>query len=151
MVSHRFLFTSPCSFESKEVIDLMPEHGDQLGVVSSSGGFAGLPESVGEINKDISVGYIGNLNFSKLHPCYVDYLAAVDIPGFRVKMIGDLTNQDILNQQCDSLSRTGMLDFRGYTTDIVSELSSINVTMFNRNTMGRLKTPIRLWLWELCP
>lgn len=133
MTSHRFLFTSPCSFESKEVIDLMPEHGDQLGVVSSSVGFAGLPESVGEINKDISVGYIGSLNFSKLHPCYVDYLAAVDIPGFRVKMIGDLTNQDILNQQCDSLSRTGMLDFRGYTTDIVSELSSINVLAYILN------------------
>ena len=48
-------------------------------------------------------------------------------------MIGDLTNQDILNQQCDSLSRTGMLDFRGYTTDIVSELSSINVLAYILN------------------
>jgi len=130
LASHRFLFTSQCSFESKEVIGLMPELGDRLGVVFSSGGFSGLPEPIRGVNKKISVGYIGSLNFAKLHPNYVDYLAAVDISEFKVKMIGDLTNQDILNQQCDSLSKTGMLDFRGYTTDIVSELASINVLAY---------------------
>ena len=133
LASHRFLFTSPCSFESKEVMNLIPEFGDRLGVVSSSGGFSGLPEPGGEVNKDISVGYIGSLNFAKLHPDYIDYLATVDIPGFRAKMIGDLTNQDILNQQCDNLGKTGMLDFRGYTTDIVSELASINVLAYLLN------------------
>ncbi|MBI5326882.1 MAG: glycosyltransferase family 4 protein [Deltaproteobacteria bacterium] len=131
--SHRFLFTSPCSFESKEVIGLMPELGDRLDVVFSSGGFSGLPEPVEKPNKEISAGYIGSLNFAKLHPDYVDYLTAVDIPGFRVKMIGDAANQDILNQQCDSLGRTGMLDFRGYATDIVSELASINVLAYLLN------------------
>jgi glycosyltransferase involved in cell wall biosynthesis len=133
LASHIFLFTSPCSFESKEVIDLIPELGDRLGIVSSSGGFSGLPEPIREENKNISVGYIGSLNFAKLHPRYIDYLAAVDIPGFRVKMIGDVTNQDILNQQCDNLGKAGMLDFRGYTTDIVSELASINVLAYLLN------------------
>ena len=52
MVSHRFLFTSPCSFESKEVIDLMPEHGDQLGVVSSSGD---LPDYLNLLEKLIKI------------------------------------------------------------------------------------------------
>jgi len=133
LASHRFLFTSQCSFENKEVMNLIPEFGDRLGVVSSSGGFSGLPEPIRGINKKISVGYIGSLNFAKLYPNYIDYLAAVDIPGFRVKMIGDLTNQDILNRQCDSLSKTGMLEFRGYTTDIVSELASINVLAYLLN------------------
>ncbi len=133
MASHRFLFTSSCSLESKEVIDLIPELGDRLGVIYSSGGFSGMPEHIGEASNNISVGYVGSLNFAKLHPNYIDYLAAVDIPGFRIKMIGDLTNKDILNQQCDSLSRTGMLDFRGYTTDIVSELASIDILAYLLN------------------
>ncbi len=131
--SQRFLFTSPCSFESKEVMSLGPEFGERLGVVSSSGGFEGLPERRPAVDEDNSVGYIGSLNFAKLHPRYVDYLAAVKIPGFKVRMIGDLLNQDILNQQCDSLGKTGMLEFRGYVSNVASELSSINVLAYLLN------------------
>ncbi len=133
LASHIFLFTSQCSFEGKEVMRLIPEFGGRLGVVSSSGGFSGLHEVRGKVNESISVGYIGSLNFAKLHPRYIDYLAAVEIPGFRVRMIGDLTNQDILNQQCDSLGKTGMLEFRGYSTDVASELASINALAYLLN------------------
>lgn len=133
LASHRFLFTSRCSFEAKEVMELGSELGDRLDVVSSSGGFSGLPEVRGKVNESIFVGYIGSLNFAKLHPRYIDYLAAVEIPGFRVRMIGDLTNQDVLNQQCDSLGKTGMLEFRGYSVDIASELATINVLAYLLN------------------
>ena len=133
LASHRFLFTSQCSYESKEVMSLPPELGDRLGVVSSSGWFSGLPEARAKANESIAVGYLGSLNFAKLHPRYVDYLAAVEIPGFRVRMIGDVTNQDVLNQQCDSLGKTGMLDFRGYSTDVASELATINVLAYLLN------------------
>ena len=131
--SQKFLFTSPCSFESKEVMSLGSEFRERLGVVSSSGGFDGLPERRPAADERIAVGYIGSLNFAKLHPRYVDYLAAVKIPGFRVRMIGDLLNQDVLNQQCDSFGKTGMLEFRGYVSDVASELSSINVLAYLLN------------------
>jgi len=133
LASHRFLFTSQCSYESREVKSLPSEFRDRLGVVYSSGGFSGLPEAWAKANESIAVGYIGSLNFAKLHPSYVDYLAAVEIPGFRVRMIGDLTNQDVLNQQCDSLGKTGMLEFRGYSTDVASELATINVLAYLLN------------------
>lgn len=131
--SQKFLFTSPCSFESKEVRSLLPKLRDRFGVVSSSGGFSGLPEGRPEADEYMAVGYIGSLNFAKLNPRFIDYLAAVRIPGFRVRMIGDLMNQDVLNQQCDSSGKKGMLEFRGYTSDIVSELSSINVLAYLLN------------------
>jgi Glycosyl transferases group 1 len=133
LASHRFLFTSPCSYQSRGVMNLGPEFVDRLGVVSSSGGFSGLSEARTRANKSIAVGYIGSLNFAKLHRCYVDYLAAVEVPEFRVRMIGDLTNQDTLNQQCDSLGRAGMLEFRGYSTDVASELAAINVLAYLLN------------------
>lgn len=114
-------------------MSLPPEFGDRLGVVSSSGGFSGLPEAPAKANESIAVGYIGSLNFAKLHPHYVDYLAAVEIPGFRVRMIGDVINQEILNQQCDRLGKTGMLEFRGHSTDIASELATINVLAYLLN------------------
>ena len=133
MASHRFLFTSPCSFEGKEVKTLIPKLKDRLGVVSSSGGFSGLPEPRKEVNESISTGYFGSLNFAKLHPNYIEYLAAVDISGFKVRIIGDLSNQDVLNQQCEAIGKRGMLEFRGYSTDIASELGSINVLAYLLN------------------
>jgi len=133
LASHIFLFTSQCSFENKEVMNLIPEYRDRLGVVSSSGGFSGLPENMEKANESISVGYIGSLNFAKLHPRFIDYLSAVEMPGFKVRMIGDLTNQDVLNQQCDRLDKTGMLEFRGYSTDVATELGSINVLAYLLN------------------
>ena len=133
LASHMFLFTSQCSFESKEVMSLVPEFEDRLGVVSSSGGFPGLPETRNEINESVSVGYFGSLNFAKLHPRYIDYLAAVDIPGFKVRIIGDLCNQDTLNQQCDAIGKAGMLEFTGFVPDVASELATINVLAYLLN------------------
>lgn len=133
LASHVFLFTSKCSFESKEVMGLIPEYEDRLGVISSSGGFPGLPQPRDEINKGISVGYFGSMNFAKLHPRYIDYLSAVDIPEFKVKIIGDLHNQDTLNQQCDAMGKAGMLEFTGFVPDVVDELDSINVLAYLLN------------------
>ncbi len=133
LASHRFLFTSACSLEAKAISQLIPALGDRLAVVSSSGGFAALPEVYPQADDEMTFAYIGSLNFSKLHPRYVDYLAAVKIPGFRVRMIGDLNNQEILNQQCKRLGLEDLLEFRGYTTNIASELASINVLVYLLN------------------
>lgn len=130
LASHIFLFTSQCSFENKEIKNLVPKIRERLGTVYSSGGFSGLPEPMDRTNENISVGYFGGMNFSKLHPRYIDYLARVKISRFKVKMIGDLYNQDILNQQCNAIGRPGMLEFMGYVPDIVSELRSINVLAY---------------------
>jgi hypothetical protein len=133
LASHSFLFTSQCSYKSKEVMSLIPEFADRLGVVSSSGGFCGLPQTRAQANESVAAGYVGSLGFAKLHPCYVDYVAAVEIPSFRVRMIGDLANQDTLNQRCNSLGKPGMLEFRGYSTDVASELAAINVLAYLLN------------------
>ena len=133
LASHKFLFTSHCSFEADGIRNLACEQKHRLGVVSSSGGFSGLPEVWGKNSDGISVGYLGSLNFAKLHPHYVDYLAAVDIPEFKVRMIGDLINKDILVMQSKSLGKAGIFDFRGYSADIASELSEINVLAYLLN------------------
>jgi len=130
--SDRFLFTSKCSYNSLEVKDVFPDMSDKLAVVSSCGGFEEFPYP-GTMAQQFSVGYIGSFNFSKLHPRFVEFLSAVDIPEFQVKMIGDLTNKKILEKQCSTLNREGMLIFRGYQSDVVSELSSICVMPYLLN------------------
>ncbi len=131
--AQQFLFTSPCSFAAKEVLNLPGGVTDRIGVVSSSGGFDGLPEPGDNDSVSLAAGYIGSLNFAKLHPRYVDFISAVNIPGFKVRLIGDVTNKDILEQQCVQAGRPGMLEFRGYTKNVASELVSINVLAYLLN------------------
>nr|MBC8554047.1 hypothetical protein [Candidatus Brocadiales bacterium] len=118
--AQQFLFTSPCSFAAKEVLNLPDEVTDRIGVVSSSGGFDELPELRDSDSDSLAAGYIGSLNFAKLHPCYVDFLLAVNIPGFKVRLIGDVANKDILEQQCVQSGRPGIIEFRGYTNNVAS-------------------------------
>lgn len=132
-VADRFIFTSPCSYGANAVLTLKPEQRKKLDVVSSSGGFTGFPFPQETGGSPLVAGYIGTLNFAKLHPDFVGFLSAVNEPRFTVRMIGDVTNRDILERQCAEAGRPGMLDFRGYTSDVVSELSSVNVLVYLLN------------------
>ncbi len=131
--SNKFLFTSPCSYEAKEVAGLAEHLGSRLAVVSSGGGFSDFPEPEGDDLAPISVGYLGSLNFAKLHPDYVQYLSAVDLPGFKIRLIGDLLNRETLERQSEVAGRSGMFEFRGYTTDVAAELAAINVLAYLLN------------------
>ena len=132
-VSNRFLFTSPCSFEAKQVSALAAHLGSRLAVVSSGGGFQALPEPRGGDLAPLSAGYLGSLNFAKLHPGYIDFLSAVNLPDFKVRLIGDLLNREVLERRSNDTGRAGMLDFRGYTTEVATELSGINVLAYLLN------------------
>ena len=131
--SDRVLFTSPCSLASKEVSAFTSLKGNQLFVVSSGGGFSDFPEPNGDKMAPLSVGYLGSLNFAKLHPAYIEFLSAVNLPAFKVRLIGDLLNREVLERQSDDAGRSGMLDFRGYTTDVITELRAINVMAYLLN------------------
>jgi glycosyltransferase involved in cell wall biosynthesis len=125
--SHRCIFTSPCSYQAAEVELLMPTTKSKMDVIHSAGGFDGFEMPERRWDDPIVAGYLGSLNFAKLHPRYVEFLAAVDIPGFSVRMIGDIANREILEKQCRDVNKPDMLQFRGYTTDAASELAAINI------------------------
>ena len=131
--SNRILFTSPCSLAAKQVSAFTSLIGTQLSVVSSGGGFADLPEPRGDNLAPLSVGYFGSLNFAKLHPAYVEFLSTVNLPDFKVRLIGDLLNREVLERQSNDVGRPGILEFRGYTTDVVAELRAINVMAYLLN------------------
>jgi hypothetical protein len=55
------------------------------------------------------------------------------IPGFKVKMIGETNNRTVLEKQCESLGKTGILEFRGYQENVAAELAAINVLAYLLN------------------
>jgi glycosyltransferase involved in cell wall biosynthesis len=131
--AHRVLFTSPCSFEADNVKGMLPDHADRMAVVHSCGGFDGFPMPPADGTEGVKAGYMGSLNFAKLHPGYVDFVSAVDLPDFKIRMIGDALNKDILERQCELAGRKGMLEFVGHAADVAAELSSINTLVYLLN------------------
>jgi len=124
--SHKFIVTSACGYWNMYPNDLYSYFADNSGCVYSSGGF----EEFSEIKRDyknMSVGYFGSTNFSKMHPNYSDFINAIDIPNFKVKIIGDLHNKDILEKQSDRF------EFTGFIPNIIEELRSINVLAYILN------------------
>lgn len=134
-IAHKCLFTSPCTLETRDVQSLSAEEKKGIGVIHSAGGIDELPTPNFDVNEALSAGYMGSLNFAKLHPNYANFLATISLPEFRIKMIGDLTNKDILEAQCQKAGCSGILEFRGYCKDIVTELSSINFMPYILNPM----------------
>jgi L-malate glycosyltransferase len=131
--AQRFLFTSPCSLKAVDPTSLPPNNAERLGVVSSCGGFDGLPWPDGQGGDRLVAGYIGSFNFSKMHPRYVEFLAAVEDADITVRLIGDATNRAELTRQCDEIGRPQLVEFRGYTRDVAAELASINVLAYLLN------------------
>jgi glycosyltransferase involved in cell wall biosynthesis len=129
----RFLFTSPCSYDSQAVKSFQASQRDKLAVVSSCGGFNHLSRQQVDAGNGISVGYFGSLNFSKLHPDYIQFLKAATIPGLTVKMIGDVINEEELELQCQFYRCETRLEFAGYAKDPGETLSSLNVLAYLLN------------------
>ena len=128
----RFLFTSPCSYETPEIKKLPEPIQNNLGVVSS-GTVDNTPPAPIRTGETLRAGYAGSLNFSKLHPDFVQYLNAVKNKDFKVKIYGDPVNRDILTQQCRKIGRPGLLDFCGYSEDIYPELANLDVLLYLLN------------------
>ncbi len=132
--SQRFILTSPCSRAVPAIHRASLAHPSKIDVISSAAGIERLPPANRRLrNNKLSVGYLGSLNFAKLHPNFVPWMAAVPQPDFRVSLIGDPVNQTVLQRQAEACGRPDLFDFRGYTTDTVGELATLDVLAYLLN------------------
>lgn len=129
----RFVFSSPCSLEAAAVAGLDADARSRIGVVPSGVGLdRPLPRTTAG-NGALRVGYLGSLNFSKLHPQFADFLAAVDLPGFQVRVWGDVDNRQTLQDECRRHGRDAMIAFEGFTTDVAASLASLDALAYLLN------------------
>ncbi len=73
-----------------------------------------------------NVGYIGTVDFIKMHPDYVKMSAAVDIPGVNFIVCG-MGHTDVIEQQAQQLGAAQRFDVRGYVPDIIPVLEILDV------------------------
>jgi len=105
-------------------------------VVHSSGGFNDFPlPSFTSRGGPLRFGYIGTLNFAKLHPKLLDFLEAVSLPEFRLALVGDAAAGEDLRGLALSRRLEEKLEFRGYKSDVASELAGFDVLVYLLNPM----------------
>lgn len=132
----RFVLTSACSKGATSVAQVLANHPEQVTIISSAGGMDALPvidRRPQQAPAPLSAGYLGSLNFSKLHPDVVSWLAKVRLPNFRLRLIGDPVNHETLSAQASAIGTPDLFEFRGYTTDVASELAALDVMVYLLN------------------
>jgi len=133
-IPNLFLFSSPCSWEHPKLAAqkrLLRKHVD---VVFSSGGFNDLPLPPVRLYKEpLRFGFVGSLNFSKLHPHFLDYIKAIHQDDFKLVMIGDKYGGEALIKEVIRVGLDRRLEFLGYQTDIGSALSEFDVLVYLLN------------------
>jgi len=133
---HRFLFTSPCSWEHPSLAAIQSQLTERVGVVFSSGGFDEFPPPPKRSPREsLRVGYVGTLNFAKLHPQLLDFVAAVRLPNFSMTLVGDPTTGADLMTQAVKMGLSSRLMLRGYRTDVAAELVSLDVMAYLLNPL----------------
>ncbi|MCP9463766.1 MAG: glycosyltransferase family 4 protein [Nitrospira sp.] len=131
---HRFLFTSPCSWEHPTLAALRPRLKGRAEVVFSSGGFDDLPPPPERVfETSLQGGYVGSLNFSKLHPRILDFVQAVRLPNFRLALVGDPVTGRQLMAEATMMGVRNRLDVRGYREDIRAELIGFDIFAYLLN------------------
>lgn len=124
-----FVFSSPYSYENKFWSEEeYKEIKDNINVVVSSG--LELKKSVDKKEHDsFNIGYIGFLNYSKIHRDFVKYCESVsNIPNVQFILVGDKSYGEELIEDCsNSQLIKDKIEFTGYSNNVYEELSRFDV------------------------
>lgn len=122
----RVLFTTEASYEAYGTLDkeLLSA---KTSVVPGCGGIN--PDTIPEHREHdgFNIGYLGFVDFSKLHSDFINFCKAVNIPEARFIMAGNSPAREVLEKQAEDAGLDNPLIFLGYITDINSMLAELDV------------------------
>lgn len=110
-----FVFTSPLSYIEPEFVTLSDDQKMKVSTIWSTGGVERLADYLPEKHEGFNVGYIGNLDFTKLHPNFVDICRAVEISDIRFTVVGPLN--DKLVNMVDTAGLADRIRFTGFVSE----------------------------------
>lgn len=115
----RFIFTTPLSHLVNEVRRLTPREQARLGVIWSTGGVdrpASNVRAMTRKHRGFTVGYVGNVDFAKMHPEFLAMSAAADIPDVKFVVIG-APNGDAMRREAESRGLGDKFEFTGFVSE----------------------------------
>lgn len=121
-----FVFTSPLSLDVPDVKALPDQRQSSLRVVWSTGGVEDMLCIERRPHDGFQIGYIGTVDYSKLHPRFIQMSGRVEIPGARFTVCGGPSEKQIE----DDARRRGFgyrFTFTGQISDVKKYLSAFDV------------------------
>lgn len=131
---HRFLFSSTCSSEFVDLPPLADLASGRIATVFSAGGFDDLPPPPARsADAPLRFGYLGTLDYAKLHPHVLDFIAAVRDPDFVLHLHGDAADAASLMAEARARGLDQRLALHGYATDVGGTLCTLDVMPYLLN------------------
>lgn len=108
-----FVFTTPLTYDAKEVRSLSYEEKTKLRNIWSTGGIEEFLSIKPKRHKGFNVGYIGTVDYAKLHPNFLDMCRKINIPDVKFYVVGGLNHKQlekqVKNMGIDNIVFTGVV------------------------------------------
>ena len=126
------IMTSPCSVTLDVCQDFLRNtRRSSIEVVYGPADLDRVANTRSKQHDTFNVGYIGTVDFVKMHPNYVTMSSLVNIPNVRFVICGkgaiDDSTEQRLRRQASELGKAHLFDFRGHIDDIRSVISELDV------------------------
>jgi len=127
--------TAPCSLRAADAALRDAASRGQVQVISSAAGFERWPDvrRRAATPRRPRYGYLGSLNLAKMHPDYVDWLAAARQPGLSVEVLGEEVDPGSVQQRCLAWGQPGLLRVAGYCDDVRAALNRWDAMIYLLN------------------
>lgn len=121
-----FVFTTPLSLEVPEIKGLSEERQNVLRVIWSTGGIEQAASVQPKPHAGFKIGYIGTVDYCKMHPGFLKMSEMVDIPDAQFIVCGGPSEEKIKEESLKYGIRKRLI-FTGQVNDITSYLSEFDV------------------------
>lgn len=121
-----FVFTSPLSLNVPEVRDLPEDRQKTLRVIWSTGGIEHTATVKPKAHAGFNVGYIGTVDYGKLHPHFLKMSSGVKIPDVRFIVCGGPSDNQI-REEAGQYGNDERFVFTGQVSNIRDYLSEFDV------------------------
>lgn len=121
-----FVFTTPMSFKTKEIEGYRGKNKNSLRSIWSTGGVENAATLRRMPHKGFNVGYLGTVDYAKLHPDFLKICAKINIPDAKFIVCGGPKEKDIL-EDAKKMGIAGKFNFTGLVEETEKYLSIFDV------------------------
>ena len=121
-----FVFTTPISYKTREIQNLSDEEKKSMRVVWSTGGVEDFISVKSKSHVGFNIGYIGTVDYAKMHPDFLNICNLVDIPNVKFIVCGRPKEKELM-QEAEHLGIDGKFNFTGRVPDIKEYLATFDV------------------------
>ena len=121
-----FVFSTPMSYLTDEISENM-QYCNKFKVIWSTAGLEYVQKVKKSEHKQFIIGYIGTLDFAKIHNHFIELCLRISIPNVKFLIVGDGCDKKLLEKKVKELGVETKFQFVGYVDNIVPYLEQMDL------------------------